>query len=180
MFVHTIDEELSLRLIDNGDAEEIFQLTDNSRDHLRVWLSWVDGTKEVSDTKGFIDFSKKLYANSTGMTAVILYHGDIAGLISFNKLDWQNKIAHIGYWLAQEFTGKGIMTRAARAMTDYAFSGLNMHKAEIRAAENNAGSRAVPKRLGFVEEGRIRSAEWLYDRYVDHIVYGMLNDEWGK
>jgi len=42
----------------------------------------------------------------------------------------------------------------------------------------NKKSRAIPKRLGFKEEGIIRQTEWLYDRFVDHVVYGMLIDEW--
>jgi ribosomal-protein-serine acetyltransferase len=39
-------------------------------------------------------------------------------------------------------------------------------------------SRALPKRLGFTEEGIIREAEWLYDHYEDHVVYGLLKKEY--
>ena len=53
-------------------------------------------------------------------------------------------------------------------------------KVEIRVASGNINSRSIPYRLGFVEEGCIRQAEWLYDHYVDHIVYGMLVKEWKK
>lgn len=70
------------------------------------------------------------------------------------------------------------MTKAAKALTDYAFQELKLNRVDIRAAEGNSKSRAIPERLGFVCEGRIRQAEWLYDRYADHIVYGMLADEW--
>jgi ribosomal-protein-serine acetyltransferase len=55
-----------------------------------------------------------------------------------------------------------------------------MHKVEIRAASGNKKSRAVPERLGFKQEGCIRQAEWLYDHYVDHVVYGMLDLEWAQ
>lgn len=180
MFVHQVDEEVSLRLVDLGDAEELFKLTDASRDHLRTWLPWLDKTKTKDDTVEYIKFSKKLYAENKGMNAVILYNGEMAGVAGFNELDWTNGIAYIGYWLGADFTGKGIMTRAAGALTDYALGELGMNKVDIRAAEHNRGSRGVPERLGFTQEGRIRSGEWLYDHYVDHIVYGMLKDEWMK
>ncbi|RPF54093.1 GNAT family N-acetyltransferase [Aquisalibacillus elongatus] len=178
MFVHQVNDEISLRLVDLGDVGELFKLTDESREHLRAWLPWLDRTKTQKDTEEYIKFSKKLYAENKGMNTIVLYKGDMAGVAGFNEIDWDNRIAYIGYWLGEQYTGKGIMTRVAGALTDYAFNGLGMNKVDIRAAEFNIGSRAIPERLGFKQEGRIRSSEFLYDHYVDHIVYGMLKDEW--
>lgn len=70
------------------------------------------------------------------------------------------------------------MTNTVKALLQYAFVVLQLNKVEIRAAEGNAKSRAIPERLGFTAEGTIRAAEWLYDHYVNHVVYGMLASEW--
>ncbi|PKR77730.1 RimJ/RimL family protein N-acetyltransferase [Halalkalibacillus sediminis] len=180
MFEHKIDEDLSLRLIEYGDEEEVFRLIDGARDYLREWLGFVDITKSVDDTKRFIDACKKGYADSKNKNVVILFRGEIVGVGGFNDLDWTNRIAKMGYWLSEKYQGQGIITRVARALTDYALDELKMNKVEIRAAEGNVKSRAVPERLGYVKEGRIRAAERLYDHYVDHIVYGMLAEEWKK
>ncbi len=72
------------------------------------------------------------------------------------------------------------MTKVSQALTNYAFSYHKLNKVEIRVAEENHKSRSIPERLGFVNEAKIRQAQWLYDHYVDHIVYGMLADEWRK
>jgi ribosomal-protein-serine acetyltransferase len=72
------------------------------------------------------------------------------------------------------------MTRVAKALTDYAFNELGLNKVDISAAAENKKSRSIPERLGFVNEGCIRQAEWLYDHYVDHIVYGMLAKDWNN
>ncbi|WP_186577004.1 GNAT family N-acetyltransferase [Aquibacillus kalidii] len=180
MFVHKIDEELSLKLVELKDAERVFELTDASREHLREWLPWLDMTTSVEDTKAFIKSSRRGYADNQSLTTFILYNGEIVGTASYNKIDWTNKIAYIGYWLGKDYQSQGIMTRVAKALTDYAFNELGLNKVDITAAVENMKSRSIPERLGFVNEGCIRQAEWLYDHYVDHIVYGMLANDWNS
>lgn len=178
MFLHKIDEELSLKLVDLKDSEEMFQLVDTSRDHLKEWLGWLDFTNKVDDTKEFIQGCMRSYAENKSMNTVILYKGKMVGTAGYNSINWSNKTAYIGYWLHQDYQGRGIMTRVAKALTDYAFEYHKLNKVDIRAAKENKKSRSIPERLGFVEEGTIRQAEWLYDHYVDHVVYGLLFDEW--
>lgn len=180
MFVYKIDEEVSLKLVELKDAERVFELTDHSREYLREWLPWLDMTTSVEDTKSFIKSCLRNYAEDKSMTAFILYKGAIVGTAGYNQIDWSNKVAYIGYWLGKDYQGFGIMTKVVKALTDYAFNKLKLNRVDIRAAKENAKSRAIPERLGFGYEGQIRQAEWLYDHYVDHIVYGMLATEWNS
>lgn len=178
MFTYKVDEDLTLRMIELNDAEEVFQLTEESRDYLREFLPWLDFTVGLEDTQIFIQGAIEKYGRNEGMTAVILYRKEIAGVTSFNELDWKNKVAYIGYWLGKKYQGRGIMTKTVASLTDYAFRHLDMNKVDIRAAIHNRKSRAIPERLGFIREGTVCQAEWLYDHYVDHVVYGMLKEEW--
>ena len=178
--VHNIDEKLALRLTDLSDAARIFELTEQSREHLREWLPWLDTTTKLEDTEHFIRSGMASRAANKSLSTVVLYEGEIVGVAGLNQINWSNRTATIGYWLGEAYQGRGIMTMAARALIDYAFNQLDLHKVEIRVASGNIKSRSIPKRLGFVEEGCIRQAEWLYDHYVDHIVYGLLVKEWKK
>lgn len=178
MFTHKIEENLALKLIELRDAESVFKLTNNSRAYLREWLPWLDITTKLEDTKRFINICLKGQFENKSMNTVILFKGEIVGVAGFNEINWSNKTAYIGYWLGEEFQGNGIMTKVARTLTDYAFNELNLNKVEIRVAEVNEKSRVIPERLSFVKEGSIRQAEWLYDHYVNHVVYGMLKEEW--
>lgn len=178
MFLHKIDEDLSLKLIDLRDAEGVFELTNSSREYLREWLPWLDFTTKLEDTKAFIKNSLKGFPENKSLSTVILFKGEIVGIAGYNEINGSNKTAYIGYWLGEGFQGNGIMTRVARALTEYAFAELKLNKVEIRAAVENTKSRGIPERLGFVNEGSIRQAEWLYDHYVDHVVYGMLAGDW--
>ena len=180
MFVHKIDENVSLKLIELKDAERVFELTDQSRTYLKEWLPWLDFTKSVEDTKSFIRGCLKGYAENQSLNTVILYNGEIVGTAGFNSINWSNNTAYIGYWLGEEYQGNGIMTKVAKALTNYAINHLNLNKVEIRVATENKKSRSIPEKLGFVNEGTIRQAEWLYDHYVDHVIYGVLASEWGE
>ncbi|WP_147535960.1 GNAT family N-acetyltransferase [Bacillus marasmi] len=180
MFIHKINDDLSLKLIELKDSERVFELTDKSRAHLRVWLPWLDITTKPEDTTGFIKGCLKGFDENKSLNSVILFKGEIVGVAGYNSINWSNKTAYIGYWLGEEFQGNGIMTLVAKALTDYAFVGLGLHKVEIRAAVGNKKSRSIPERLNYVNEGCIRHAEWLYDHYVDHVVYGVLAEEWNK
>ena len=68
------------------------------------------------------------------------------------------------------------MTSACEAVIDYCFSELKLKRIEIRVATENHKSQAIPERLGFQKEGCLKSAEWLYDKYVDHYVYGLIKE----
>lgn len=178
MFQYEVDEEITLKLLSETDAEALFRLTENSRENLSEWLPWLDGTKTEEDSLDFIKNSIKSYEAKKGLNCGIFYKGELTGMAGFNSIDWVNRVGFIGYWLAVEFQGKGIMTRAVHGLTDYAFNELELNRIDIRAAIGNKKSRAIPERLGFKEEGLIRQGEWLYDHYVDHIIYGMLQSEW--
>ncbi|SFG56588.1 ribosomal-protein-serine acetyltransferase [Halobacillus alkaliphilus] len=178
MFTYKIDEETSLKLIEHKDAEELFELSDLSRDHLRVWLPWIDFTHSVEDTKKFIHGCLERYARNNGLTVCILSKGKIAGVVDFHEINWAHKRTSIGYWMGAEYTGRGLLTKACRHLFTYAFEELRLNRIEIRAAEENSKSRAIPERLGFVQEGMIRDAANMYGSYVNHVVYGMLARDW--
>lgn len=178
MFIYDIDEDISLRMLTNNDADRLFEITDQSRIYLREWLPWVDQTKTIKDSEAFIQMSIQMYIDRIGLTTGIFYKNVLVGVAGFNRIDWENKIGYIGYWLANDYQGRGIMTRAVRALINFAFNEYELNRIDIRAASGNIKSQAIPKRLGFTNEGLLRQTEWLYDHFVDHIVYGLLKSEW--
>ncbi len=84
----------------------------------------------------------------------------------------------LGYWLDAAMEGKGIVTQACRTMVQHAFEEHQVHKVVISCATDNIRSRAVAERLGFLQDGILRHAVRLHNRYVDGVFYGLLVDEW--
>lgn len=178
MFEYVVDDLVTLRLLDIIHANQLHELINSSRLYLKQWLPWVDGTKSIEDTKLFIEMTKKQFAANNGFQAGIWYKGNMAGVIGFHGMNWASKSTSIGYWLDERYQGSGVMTKSCKAFIEYAFGELYLNRVEVRCAEKNSRSRAIPERLGFVKEGIMREAEWLYDHYVDHVVYGVLSREW--
>lgn len=178
MFMDKTNDELDLKLLELEDAVRTFALIDQSRNYLREWLPWVDGTKKIQDTEKYIQDSIKGFADRRLLNTAILYKGKMVGVAGYNELDWTNKVAYIGYWLGEEYQGRGIMTNVAKALTDYAFRELDLNRVDIRAAAENKKSQAIPERLGYTKEGYLRQVEYVNGRYLDHVVYSMLAEDW--
>jgi ribosomal-protein-serine acetyltransferase len=177
MFSLLVDKNIQLRLLEETHAEELYLLTDQNREHLRKWLSWVDKVVSVQDTRNFIKLSLKQFEANKGIQAGIWYKEMLVGVIGC-ETDPEDKTATIGYWLAAPFQSHGIMTKACRALIEYLFREKAMNRIEIRCAVENKRSRAIPERLGFTQEGVIRNAELLNGRYVDHVIYGLHRKDW--
>ncbi|MFJ5767351.1 GNAT family N-acetyltransferase [Lysinibacillus sp. NPDC093210] len=180
MFRYSINEHTYLKMLDLSDVDELFALTDRSRETLREWLPFVDNVKTVKDTEQFVRNAMQQYADNNGIQAGIYYDGKLAGVIGYHQVNWQHKWTSIGYWLGSDFVGKGLVTNSMRAFIDFAFDYLKLNRIEVRVAVGNIRSRTIPKVLGFNEEGRLRDAEWLYDHHVDQVVYGITAAEWKK
>ncbi len=175
-----IDEVTELRIYEERHAREVAELVDENRAYLRQWLPWVDNSRSIEDSKAFIQNSLQQFAHNEGFQLGIWYRGKLAGGIGYHPINWANRKVEIGYWLGEAFQGKGLMTKACSTLVTYAFDELGLHKVEIHCATENIRSCAIPKRLGFTQEGILRDAEWLYDHFVDLVVFGMLAREWHK
>ena len=178
MFSRRIDDELELRPVDERYAEELTALVRRDIAHLKPWMPWATERYSVEDAREFIRRQIRQYAEDQGFATLVFFRGRVAGSIGYNIIDWSNRKTDIGYWLGAEFLGRGIMTKACRALIEHAFKELRLNRVEIYCAVENLRSRRIPERLGFVEEGVHRQAEWVHDHFKDLVSYSMLAREW--
>ena len=177
MFIK-IDDDLALGLAHNADADEIYSLIDSNRHHLRSYLDWVDKTDSVEDTKE----SQKRHAKKMKQHKIpacsIYYEGKICGMVDLQEMDPNIKKISLGYWLAKNYSGLGIITRATIKMIDYAFDTLKANYIVIKVAKSNHKSRAVAERLNFHLDGTLPDDAKVNGSYVDRCYYGMHSNEW--
>ena len=143
-------------------------------DHLRQWLAWVDANKTEKSSEEFIQFVLGQFSRNAGFGAGIFYNNKLCGIAGFHNINHSNKMAIMGYWLAKDFEGKGIMSQSVSYLTAFAFETWNLNRLEIRCATDNIKSQAIPERLGFECEGISRQCEIVNGRVLDHRVYAKL------
>jgi len=175
-----IDDDIFLLDLANISAERMFAAVDSNRAYLRQWLPWLDLNTAVEDSEAFIRRERKRAEDGVGLIRAIEYRSELCGIVGFNWIDPVNRACEIGYWLSEDRQGRGIMTRSVQAFIEYAFATRALNRITIPVAVENDKSRAIPEGLGFAQEGIRREAEWLYDHYVDHVVYALLRKNWDE
>ena len=178
MFDLVVNDQTRLRSVVPEDAPQLFALVDRNRPHLRQWMSWVNATISADDIRTFIQSAIDQATKNHGPVCSILYRGVLVGICGYKPINCKDKCGELGYWLAESFTGRGIMTECVKTLINYAFDELLLNRVELRAATDNHRSRAIAERLGFTHEGNLRDAEWVNDHYVDQAVYSVLRREW--
>lgn len=169
---------LTLRPLRLRDARALFALVEANRDRLRRWLPWPDANRTVQDSRAFVLRVRALARRGAAQSYGLWWRDHLVGVVGFVWIDAPNATAGIGYWLDAAAEGHGLMTRAVAALVRHGFRDLGLTRIEIRAGVRNLRSRAIPRRLGFRQEGVLRQVERLADRTVDHAVYALLADEW--
>jgi ribosomal-protein-serine acetyltransferase len=153
----------ALRPFRLDDAEALHAVIAANRDQLRPWMPWAD-----QDVEGTRQYLRDTTTASRDVQSAITLGGRIVGAVG---LVHPAGFPMIGYWLAAEAQGRGIMTRAVLAYVEHALADLGYERIELRAAVSNARSRAVAERAGFQLVRTIPDAAVINGRSVDHVVY---------
>src|SRR5438270_11033737 len=173
MFSHRIEDGLELRPVDERYAEELTALVRRDIVHLMKWMPWATERYSVEDAREFIRRNLRQYAEDQGFATLIFFRDRVAGSIGYNNIDWANRQADIGYWLAADLQRRGNMTKACRVLVEYAFRRLKLNRDELLFPVENLRSRRIPERLGFTEERTPRPAEGVHAHFRDHVSYSM-------
>ena len=173
-----VRDGITLRFIRPGEAEALFKLVDENRAYLREWLDWVDAQTGPEVSRENIQKRILNAQNDKALDLGIYLDGKLVGSMGFNGIHRKPRRAEIGYWLAEDCAGKGIMTDCVRALVSYGFKELKLHRIEIHCSTNNAKSGAIPERLGFKLDGIFRDGSFLYNHFENSRVFSCLEDEW--
>ena len=112
------------------------------------------------------------------LAAILRATGELIGNCGVRLTAPGSHEADLGYELSPAHWGHGYATEAARAMLNFAFTQLGVHRVWAEAVVDNTGSTHVLAKLGMQLEGRLRDKEFFKDRYWDTVIYAILEQEW--
>lgn len=156
-----------------NDLPVMLAVLQNSKDHLETFLPWLPNVLTEEQLKQSIIEAMACFAKFEGEQRYSLYtkqSGELIGAIGLIVHDKSVPYFEIGYWLAQEFVGQGYVSEAVLALEHYAFTELKAERIEIKAAQTNLKSRAVPERNGYQLEGVLHNARRLPSGALDNTV----------
>jgi ribosomal-protein-serine acetyltransferase len=167
-----------LELINPSHAEVVFDMIDNNREHLKEWLTFVDGMQNMEIMHNFINGC--MSRNESGIEyGYIIFDNNVAvGRNTIHKVDMRNRSAEIGYWLIPSAQSKGLITNSTKALLKFAFSELDLNRIEIRCGVGNLKSQKIPEKFGFHREGIMRDGEFLNGSFHNLIINSLLKSDY--
>jgi RimJ/RimL family protein N-acetyltransferase len=140
------------------DAPLLKEAVDSSLDHLRPWMPWAHADPQPLAAKvellrtfrGKFDLGQEyVYGIFSGDEA------EVVGGTGLHRRSFEG-VLEIGYWIRASRAGQGLGTEATAAVARAGFEIAGAERIEIRVARENTASLAIPRKLGFVEEGTLR------------------------
>ena len=174
-FTHDLGDGFSLGLRTLDSVDQLLALINKNLARLRQWEQWALADQNAETLRAHIGERLQMFAQGTAVPCNI-YAGDrLIGNIEM-RINVYNSSAELGYWLDEDFEGRGAVTRACQALIDHGKTSLGVRRFELYTAVHNDRSGAVAKRLGFAHEGVLRSATPLGEKRFDTNVYGLVVD----
>lgn len=171
-----------MRCWDPHDAPLLKEAVDSSLDHLRAWMPWAHADPQPLPAKvellrtfrGQFDLGQEyVYGIFTADES------EVVGGSGLHRRSFEG-ILEIGYWISASRAGQGLGTEATAAVARVGFEVAEASRIEIRVDPENAASLAIPRKLGFVEEGTLRRFLHGHDGTPlqrDAVVFALLREE---
>ena len=172
-------ERLILRRFEYSDDEAMLKYWIADEKIQSLYSEPTYSTKE--EVKGLLDKYISSYAREDYYRWAIIdkENGECVGQIAYFLVDNKNHFAEIEYCIGSQFQCRGYATEATKAVIDFGFKKMNLHKVQICTKTINAPSKRVIEKCGFTYEGTLRRAYRIYDGSVREVrVYSMLREEY--
>ena len=153
-----------LRPVQSYDAEEFIDLVNDSHDFLQLW---VNPPSDLNTFHAAIEQSK----DDGSILLLVCMTSDqrITGSINISQIVFGKFCsAYIGYWIAKEYAGRGLMTSALQNLIHLALGPFGLHRLEANIQPANTPSKKLVASIGFQKEGLSPKYLKIKDRWEDH------------
>jgi RimJ/RimL family protein N-acetyltransferase len=168
-----------LRPLESWQAEEFLAHLDRAREHILPWVSPAFVARDLAEARAVLQRYADKRAQDGGGIWGIWLDGSLVGGVMFVSFDTALGVCEAGCWLEPGAQGRGLITRAAERIIDWAVEERGIARVEWRTKSRNERSIAVAQRLGMSRDGTLRQ---VYPDggggRIDLEIWSVLADEW--
>jgi [ribosomal protein S5]-alanine N-acetyltransferase len=171
-----------LEPLKRGDAREWVRRRQDNEHWLAPWepsapLPW----RERHTTAAFHGMRRAAVRRARAGLSVpfaVRVDGRLAGQVTVdNIVRGALRSGHLGYWVDQEVSGRGLATTAVALACDHAFGPVGLHRLQADIRPENLRSQRLVERLGFRQEGLLRRYLDIDGDWRDHLSYALLAED---
>jgi RimJ/RimL family protein N-acetyltransferase len=158
----------ALRPWNDGDVDDVVRLTADPE--IVRWTRIPD-----PNTPDMVrEFMASAPEGERHMAIVDEVSGELLGAVGLQRLHPEGHRGEIGYWVAGEHRGRGIASRAVDRLAQEVFAARPLRRLELHVHPDNAASRRVAEKAGFIFEGVLRSYVTIEGRPEDVAMYARI------
>ena len=154
-----------------GDEPSLARNANNRK----VWINLRDAFPHpytMEDARRWVEKAGSEYPLTS--FAIVVDKEAVGGIGIVLQPDVFRRSAEIGYWLGEEYWGRGIVTEALRALTDYAFANFDLCRIYAGVFESNPASMRVLEKAGYEFEARMKKAVTKDGKTMDDFIYAII------
>ena len=178
MFAIVLDDKAELRPLEPWQADEFLAHLDRARAAVDPWIPWASRSTDLDSARATLQRYADLAARDGGRLYGIWIDGTLVGGTMFVAFDAAAGTCEIGCWLEPAGQGRGLITRAAEHLVDWAVRVRGIHRVEWHTRPDNTASSNVARRLGMRLDGVLREQFSYRGVRHDTEVWSLLAPEW--
>jgi RimJ/RimL family protein N-acetyltransferase len=174
-------DRVVLRPYREKDAESVYAAINESREHLRPWVAWVDRFATVEDVQAYCRRCAEGWRTRSDLAVGIFdaTSGHFLGGAGLHHPNWLRGVVEISCWLRASAAFRGYGTETLNLLADLAFSRLDVKMIKLVCDERNDPTRRMAAKCGYEFKGQVRSGYAAPDgQLVDLLVYSMTPEVW--
>lgn len=173
-----INEKLYLQLLEPEHSAELYALMRKNAENYITWFPWIANMQSEEFISNYIKDSKQRTVEGNEYAFALFLETKMIGRLGIYRINPVNKIGEIGYWIDQDYEGKGYIKQACERILQFAFNDLHLNRMELKCATDNIRSKNTALRLHFTYEGTLRQAEQHQRGAIDLLLFSLLKEEW--
>lgn len=143
-------ERIVLKARSNDQAQEVYNLIDQNREHLKQWMPWEETTRSVEDSEKYIEFTVNAW-NAGSMFDYSIYlksNQKLIGSFGLHNINRSKKTCHFGFWIDKNCQGQGLVSEAL-AVGEKVARELGFHRLILTCDRLNERSQRVALRSDY-------------------------------